>query len=352
VTHPLALDFSPVVFWLLIAPLAFAAAAAASYWLIGRMMPLLQRYALARPNARSSHHTPTPQGGGIAVILTTLLVSALVIAGMPDHGAIPMWHLGLVAIATVGIAAVGAIDDIHTIAVAPRLLLQCCAVTIVVAALPAELTLGTPAPWWLERAIMLIAGIWFVNLVNFMDGIDWMMAAEIVPIALVIAVIGALLGLAPAVIVVSLVLAGAMAGFAPFNRPVAALFLGDVGSLPIGLLLGWLLLMLATGGALAAAVILPLYFLADATLTLLRRLVRGERIWEAHRSHFYQRATDNGFSVMDIVRRVFCLNLALAALALLSVLVNSAAADLAAVVIAAALVGWLLASFTRPRRAR
>ena len=78
---------------------------------------------------------------------------------------------------------------------------------------------------------------------------------------------------------------------------MARLFLGDVGSLPLGLLIGWLLLLLAARGHLAAALLLPLYYLVDATITLFRRLMRGERVWLAHRTHFYQRATDNGFSV-------------------------------------------------------
>ena len=99
-----------------------------------------------------------------------------------------------------------------------------------------------------------------------------------------------------------------MLGFAPFNRPVAKLFLGDGGSLPIGLVLGWLLLQLAGNGHLAAALLLPLYYVADATITLVRRMARGERITEAHRSHFYQIATTRGFSVMDVVKRVFGAN--------------------------------------------
>jgi UDP-N-acetylmuramyl pentapeptide phosphotransferase/UDP-N-acetylglucosamine-1-phosphate transferase len=86
-------------------------------------------------------------------------------------------------------------------------------------------------------------------------------------------------------------------GLAPFNRPVARLFLGDVGSLPIGLLLGWLLVLLAGHGYLAAALLLPLYYLTDATITLLRRLMRSVPITQAHRSHYYQRALANGLSV-------------------------------------------------------
>jgi UDP-N-acetylmuramyl pentapeptide phosphotransferase/UDP-N-acetylglucosamine-1-phosphate transferase len=136
-------------------------------------------------------------------------------------------------------------------------------------------------------------------------------------------------------------------GFAPFNRPVARIFLGDVGSLPIGLLFAWLLVLLAGRGHWAAAIILPLYYLADTTLTLLRRMISRERFWVAHRSHFYQRATDRGWSVSEIVARVFAINLGLVALAIVSVIWpgrETAAVTLAA---AALLVAWLLYSFWR-----
>ena len=113
---------------------------------------------------------------------------------------------------------------------------------------------------------------------------------------------------------VAAALCGALVGFAPFNKPIARLFLGDVGSLPVGLLLGWMLVLLAGRGHLAAAILLPLYYLADATITLMRRTMKGERITQAHRSHFYQRALDRGYSVYQIVGRVFVLNILLAAL--------------------------------------
>jgi UDP-N-acetylmuramyl pentapeptide phosphotransferase/UDP-N-acetylglucosamine-1-phosphate transferase len=140
-----------------------------------------------------------------------------------------------------------------------------------------------------------------------------------------------------------------MIGFAPFNRPVARLFLGDVGSVPIGLILAWLLLLLAANGHLAAAVLLPLYYLADTTITLGRRLARGERVWEAHRTHFYQRATDNGLSVFAVVGHVFAVNLGLAVLAAVTIARPSPATNIAALAAGAALVGWLLWRFARRR---
>jgi UDP-N-acetylmuramyl pentapeptide phosphotransferase/UDP-N-acetylglucosamine-1-phosphate transferase len=126
-------------------------------------------------------------------------------------------------------------------------------------------------------------------------------------------------------------------------------FLGDVGSLPIGLLLGWCLLELAYHGQVAAALLLPLYYLADATVTMLRRLFAGEKVWAAHRSHFYQRATDNGFSVILVVGRVFALNVGLAALAIASALTASILAMALAVIAGTIAVAAVMAAFARPR---
>src|SRR5262249_20756586 len=150
-------------------------------------------------------------------------------------------------------------------------------------------------------------------------GLDLMTAAEVVPVTGTIVLLG-WLGQAPlAPTIIAAALCGAMLGFAPFNRPVAHVFLGDVGSLPIGLLLGWCLLELAWHQHVTAALVRPLYYRADATLTLLRRIARREPFWAAHRTHFYQRATDNGYTVLAVATEVFALNVVLAALALASV---------------------------------
>src|SRR6185503_16361341 len=305
----------------LLGPLVVVAAAAVSGGLILLLHPLLRRYALARPNARSSHREPTPQGGGLAVIMATRAVGGIALAALFNADVesaagqvLPVQVLPVFA-ATALIAAVGAADDILTLAVMPRLLLQTVAVAVVILALPAELRILPQLPATIERTLLILGGVWFVNLVNFMDGIDWITVAEVVPATAALALIGGLGALPLHGIVIAMALLGAMLGFAPYNRPVARLFLGDVGSLPIGLLLGWLLVLLAGSGHLAAALLLPLYYLADASITLLRRLRNGEAIWQAHRSHFYQRATDNGFSVMAIDAHVLGVNLALAVLA-------------------------------------
>jgi UDP-N-acetylmuramyl pentapeptide phosphotransferase/UDP-N-acetylglucosamine-1-phosphate transferase len=329
--------------------LTFVAAAAAgllSGVMTSAIRPLLLRVALAKPNARSSHRIPTPQGGGIAVVAATLVVATASIALVGTSDArIPFAVFG----ATLFIAAVGFADDVRSIQVLPRLLLQGAAVAVVILAAPESLRIVPACPLWIERALLLLAGLWFVNLVNFMDGLDLMTVAEIVPITGAVVLLGWLSDLPASTILVAAALFGAMLGFAPFNRPVAKIFLGDVGSLPIGLLVGWCLLQLAWHQQFAAALLLPLYYLADATVTLLRRMARREPFWAAHRSHFYQRATDNGFSVSRVVSEVFALNIVLAALAVGSAMTSSTTISVLFLVIGVIATALLMRRYSRRR---
>jgi UDP-N-acetylmuramyl pentapeptide phosphotransferase/UDP-N-acetylglucosamine-1-phosphate transferase len=324
-------------------------AALASFLLNRLLAPLLARHAVAEPNERSSHTVPTPQGGGFAIVAAIVLAMAAA-ALFPAVDQRPLIALWPVAAGVALLAGTGAYDDIVHLPVGPRFVLQFVAIALALAALPDEARVAPLLPWWLERTALLVAGVYLVNIVNFMDGIDWMTVAEVVPVTGALWVASWLGALAPADATLAIAATGAMLGFAPFNRPVAKLFLGDVGSLPIGLLVGWLLVLLAGAGHLAAALLLPLYYLADATLTLLRRLSSGERVWQAHRTHYYQRATDRGFTVTEIVARVFAVNLVLAALAVITVLAGSHLVDAAAFACGAVLVAGLLYSFTRKRR--
>ena len=312
--------------------------------LILLLRPILQRYALARPNARSSHVIPTPQGGGIAVMAAIAIVAAIAGSIGATGADDPMLS---VLSAAFCLAAVGLVDDLRPIPVIPRLALQLAVVTLLFTTLPSQFRILEIVPVAVERAILILGMLWFINLVNFMDGLDWMTVVEIVPMSATLALF-AFLGEAPAdVLLIALALAGALLGFAPFNRPVAKLFLGDVGSLPIGFLAGWCLLETAYHQHLAAALLLPLYYLADATITLFQRLAKGERFWDAHRSHFYQRATNNGFSVRQVVTNVFLLNLLLASLAIASVLVRETIFDVVSLLLGALGVASVLVRFSR-----
>jgi UDP-N-acetylmuramyl pentapeptide phosphotransferase/UDP-N-acetylglucosamine-1-phosphate transferase len=314
------------------------------------LQPFLRQYMLARPNHRSSHKVSTPQGGGIAVVTVTIVMVAITFYIYPAPE-ITLVQLSWIMAAALLLIAVGVIDDIYVVEAVPRLLLQAVAVGIVVAALPADLRIISTLPWWIERVLIGVGSIWFVNLVNFMDGLDWMMVAEVVPTTAALVVFGQL-GALPAVpTLVALALCGAMIGFAPFNRPVARLFLGDAGSLPIGLVLAWLLIVLA-GSHFTAAALLPLYFVADATVTLMRRLFQGEPVMQSHRSHFYQRAIENGYSVAEVIGRIFALNFALALLAVSTLLVETRFFHVLSFAVGCTLVAIVLAAFSRRRRQR
>src|SRR4051794_13844991 len=145
-----------------------AASALISAGLIVWLRPLLVRYALARPNARSSHSVPTPQGGGIAVVAASIGVAGLFSGVLPGG---EMREVTVLALATLLLALTGAVDDIRPLSAALRLALQALAVTALILAIDGRLL--PEVPLWLERGLAVIAGLWFVNLVNFMDGLDW-----------------------------------------------------------------------------------------------------------------------------------------------------------------------------------
>jgi UDP-N-acetylmuramyl pentapeptide phosphotransferase/UDP-N-acetylglucosamine-1-phosphate transferase len=308
----------PLLLLLSFAVVAAAMLSAAMTW---ALLHWLLRHTLAKPNARSSHRVPTPQGAGIAVIGATLVVACALVA---RADAVNLNIVAAIFAASLFMAIVGFADDVKSIPVLPRLILQAVAVGTIVLTAPGELRIVPACPLWIERGLLLLAGLWFVNLVNFMDGLDWMTVAEVVPITAAMVLLGWFGEFPRSATIVAAALCGAMVGFAPFNRPVAKVFLGDVGSLPIGLLLGWCLLQLAYNQQIVATLLLPLYYLSDATVTLLRRLKRGERFWTAHRSHFYQRATENGLMVLRVVSEVFALNVTLAVLAFGSIMTQSA----------------------------
>ncbi len=279
------------------------------------LMPLFRAYAMARPNARSSHDTPVPQGGGVAVVVATLcavLIDGFI--GVPGSGS----PLPVLAFAVILIGGIGALDDIRDLPALPRLLGQFVAVGLVVwAGLDAAQLFRLP--FALEWVLLVVAGVWFVNLTNFMDGIDGITLAGFLPLAGATVVLGDMAYLSREGNLLAVFYLGALAGFVFFNFPKAQLFLGDVGSLAIGLIGGALLLDLAQHGAMAAAIILPLYHFTDATLTLLRRILRREKVWEAHKEHAYQNAVRSGWSHGKVSGIVLGLNIGLAVLAVQSV---------------------------------
>ena len=331
--------------------LLLVVAALATVIMIIAAMPYLQKYALARPNARSSHAIPTPQGAGIAIVATMIvLLFALAIFG--SEGTSGLWAI-LLIFAIAALAAIGAIDDIHPLPVHLRLIVQFAAATLVLFAVPEEFRIFSFMPGWLEATGLAVGMVWFINLTNFMDGIDGITVVEMISISTGIVLVHQVADTTGtiSISIIAVGLIGALLGFAPFNRHVASVFMGDVGSLPIGALVGWMLTVLAGEGFVAAALLLPMYYLGDATTTLYRRWRRGERLHEAHRSHFYQLAVQRGFRVPDVTNCIFALNVGLIILALITVQVRSTSLDIACLIAGALLTAALLRHFERGRDA-
>ena len=265
------------------------------------LIPILaHREILDCPNERSSHQVPTPRGGGIAVIGSTLLAWAV----FARTESIPSGVFGIV-LGAVLLAAVSWFDDLRGLSPVVRLLAQAAAVAIGILVLPG------PRDLFYLAAIGLV-WIWWINLFNFMDGIDGLAGTEAAAIGaglLLFAGVGA--GADPALRTLAAAVTGAAIGFLVWNWSPARIFLGDIGSVPLGYVLGFLLLDLAARGRWTIAVILPLYFLADATITLVRRLLRGARVWQAHREHFYQHAVRRGLGHAAVVKGVIAADLVL-----------------------------------------
>ena len=295
---------------------------------------LKKRAILDHPNERSSHSTPTPKGAGITVIAVVLSAWLGLAWGTPAAGA-----TAVVSAAALGLAALSWIDDLRGLNSAWRLLGQGAAVVFVLTSAPAENPFFSGLlPGILDPLAAGLLWLWFINLFNFMDGIDGIAGVETASIGLGATLVAATAGLPPAFSVYGLTLFAAALGFLWWNWHPAQIFLGDVGSVPLGFLLGWLLLEMAAKGQWAAALILPLYYLADATITLIRRGLRGEKVWQAHREHFYQQGVKRGLSHAQVVGHVLWVNVLLVVLAVM------AAGGLTGVAVAGALaaVFWLL----------
>lgn len=275
----------------------------------------LRRYALARsiidiPNDRSSHSVPTPRGGGVAIVLAFLLT-------LPFLGWFQIVSPDvLVAVGGAGtlIAIIGFMDDHGHIAARWRLLGH------FVASAWALLWLGGAPPvmvFGMTVNLGLIGGglaalylVWMLNLYNFMDGIDGIASVEAICVSLGACLIYWLTGL-NSLVWLPLMLAMAVAGFLCWNFPPARIFMGDAGSGFLGMVLGVISIQATWVSAqlLWVWLILLGVFIVDATLTLIRRLIRGDKVYEAHRSHAYQFASRQFGKHLPVTLAVAGLNL-------------------------------------------
>lgn len=256
----------------------------------------LRRYALTHqvmdiPNARSSHQVPTPRGGGLAIVVTFLgALPFLAWTGtLRLNELCALFGAGLIT------AVIGFIDDHRHIDARWRLLGHFIAAFWGLAwlgGLPSLSIFGHVIDMGVWGALLAaVYLVWLLNLYNFMDGIDGIASIEAICVGIGSVAMYAVAGL-PTLSAISMILIAAVAGFVLWNFPVARIFMGDAGSGFLGIVLGLLSLMAAWADQRLfwGWLILLGVFIVDATITLLRRLFRGDRIYQAHRSHAYQYA--------------------------------------------------------------
>ncbi len=267
--------------------------AAALTDLLSKKNPLL--YWLDEPNGRSLHQHPTPRTGGVAVLFSVAVALIVNVAANLRADVMPP----LVWLAVALLALIGLLDDRRSLPVRVRLPVQMLAFALMLYGLREHLQ-----HWWPLWAlpVLWLAGLWFLNLYNFMDGMDGFAGSMTVVGAAALAVHAYLQH--HAAVWPALLLMFAASGFLLFNWPKAKIFLGDAGAYGISALLFALLLLLCSDAVitLAQALLIFLPFWADATVTLLKRAWRRERIWEAHRTHYYQRAVQAGMPVNLVLR--------------------------------------------------
>ncbi len=277
-------------------------AAGLTFWATRALIARAARLGLDDiPNHRSSHRKITPRGGGLAFVAATAgVLAALALLGVASTTL--GWTLALGG--CLGLAVVGLIDDLRSLGQRLRFGCQGIAVALILHAAVGEdspliAALSWPPAGWIALLILLLAGLWWINLFNFMDGIDGIATMQALFMLCSLLVVQSLSAV-PAntaaaagtdlVFWAALVLAAALFGFLPFNWPPARIFMGDVGSLFLGVSMFLVAMHSVTSGRMSAWFwpIAASSFVCDASVTLLRRLVSGQNVFSAHRSHFYQ----------------------------------------------------------------
>jgi UDP-N-acetylmuramyl pentapeptide phosphotransferase/UDP-N-acetylglucosamine-1-phosphate transferase len=274
-----------------------------------------RRALIDHPGQRRSHTVPTPRGGGIGLVVAAVAATLLLrLVGSPV--AMPLALAVGLMVAVALVAAVGWIDDHRGLAARWRFAVHGIAAAIVLGADHAGPLLYAPAAWLTVAiaAALWLAIVWSINLHNFMDGINGLLATQAIFVFVALAGLFHQAGTVPGAVAACAVFAAATVGFLPFNFPHARIFMGDVGSGVLGLLVALVVLwqLAVPGIAPASGLVLCSAFVTDASGTLLSRMLRGRRWYSAHREHLYQWLVRCGFTHAQVVALYMGWNLLLA----------------------------------------
>ena len=259
---------------------------------------LISKKFIDLPNQRSSHSIPTPKGAGIIIVLSFILMYHLLL-DLNDY---------FFSISILFLAIISLINDLKQLPAIIRFLSHILATCILLFFWPymREIyILSSLIPPWVENTLIFILILWFINLFNFMDGIDGISGTQCIILG-----IGSMLSMfliekeSSLILFIAGFLTGSGLAFLFWNWHPAKVFLGDVGSIPMGLISAALMILLCKNNLWFSAIILCNYYLIDATTTLFKRMLKKKILWEAHNEHFYQIAIQNGKSHSDVCKAI------------------------------------------------
>ena len=263
-----------------------------------------------KPNFRSNHKKPVALGGGIIIIPIIIIFSFL-----NNY----IWNLNIL-ISILILFFISMWDDLKNIKALPRLFFHFLAVTIyVIFYLYSQIDndfIDNKNILFIFSVFLIFGIVWFINAFNFMDGINGITSVQVISICLSLLALDYYINneiniLAFSVLIITLV-------FCYFNWTPASIFLGDAGSIPLGFIVFVLLTDYALKGMWIISTILPLYYLMDTSITLIKRVYKRQRFWEAHKEHFYQQAIKNGFSHSSVSLKLLIVNIGLFSLSFYS----------------------------------
>jgi UDP-N-acetylmuramyl pentapeptide phosphotransferase/UDP-N-acetylglucosamine-1-phosphate transferase len=333
----------------------FAGIAAASAVIVARVRSVAAKRLLDVPNERSSHSSPTPRGGGIAIVI--LVLAAVTTAAVLRFPAFSLRITATMVLTSAAIALVGFWDDVRSLPARVRLLTQIVAATVATVVIGAIDTIALAAAasidvMWLAVPLTVTWIVGLTNAYNFMDGIDGIAGSQALIAALAWATIGWLSGNA-LLVVAGIAVAGSAAGFLFHNWPPARIFMGDVGSGFLGFTFAVLMIVAARTEprAVVAGVLFVWPFVFDTVFTFFKRLYRQENVFEAHRSHLYQRLVIGG-ATHKAVTTIYAIASSICALAGILFYDRYPAATVLAAAVAAGTAVTIYAMVRRAERRR
>ena len=293
------------------------------------------------PGVRRAHTTSTPRGGGLAISLVLIVLGPLF-----EYSTTKSFYYSVKILPPFFmISLISFLDDIKTIHVSIRFTVHLfCASYVVYNFMYPSLVLHYDLPVSLVFVLASIGLTAFLNIYNFLDGIDGITAAETIHLSGTILILCYLKSDAIThlnfIVGVSTLICACSLGFIIFNWPPAKIFLGDVGSIGIGFLTGLNLLLIAAAceRLFISAIIASLYYISDGGLTILIRLLNGEKIWQPHLKHFFQKAVKKGMSHKQVVKRIIFCNYTLMILAISALYAPLIALSLAVISVAITLI--------------